>query len=180
MVNDNILLRVRRGDVTPYFISGLYRSTRAKFWSSSPSDVWLITDLGTWHFNGTAWATVNPGYAANTWPTALAGTAADDVWVATSSEIRHFDGTNWSAWTVPAGGGSIDDIVAMTRGTPYVLNGDYVYRWNGLSYVTLPTLSTWDPHRLWLSPTGTLFLQSYYCYSSWSSDQKLHKFDGTS
>jgi len=175
------LVRIQGSTVRPYYLDGLTTYGPSRLWSSSPNDVWFASNGLLFHFDGSSWTSVNAGFAANPSFTAIFGTASDDIWVATSTpEIRHFDGTNWTTWAVPAGSGAVDSIAGSTRGMPYVSRGDVVYRWNGLSYATLPDYPGhyYGPHRIWVSPTGTLFVGSNECSYSYNS-QYLDRYNGS-
>jgi hypothetical protein len=182
------LVRVRPGSAEPYFIDGLVTTYGAvRFWSSGPSDVWFSSGTLLFHFDGAHWSAVSAGFAAGSSIRAIHGTASNDVWVAAAlsgvPEIRHFDGANWSAWTVPTGSDVVDDLGGQSHGAPYVARGSDVFRWNGLSYVALPSRNAaWGPsrnHRIWVSPAGTLFASSIGCDGGFYSNATVERFNGT-
>jgi hypothetical protein len=162
------LVRIKAGSAQPYFIDGLDFSGPSLtgyplLWSSSSSDVWAGGGPSLYHFNGSGWSSVDTGMTSGSNLVAITGSASDDVWVASADEIRHFDGKSWSTWSVPSGAGSITDVIAASRGTPWITDGTNVYRWNGLSYATLPALGGSFIKRLWLSSTGTLYVVESGC-----------------
>jgi hypothetical protein len=186
------LVRVRPGSAEPVFLDGLYASSASygpvRFWSSSPSDVWFSTGGLLFHFDGATWSPVNPGFAASSQIRTIYGNASNDVWIAAAlsgtPDVRHGSGATWSPWTLPASSDVVDDLAGKSQGAPYVSQGSDIYRYNGLSYVKLPSRNgAYGPtsdHRLWVSPAGTLFALSIGCDGGYYSSYAVERFDGTS
>ncbi len=176
------VLRVKPGSVQAYFLPGYdQQASDERFWSSAPDDVWLLRGAELRHFNGTSWSLVSAGFDPDIWLSAITGTARDDVWVAgwkkSAPVLRHFDGSNWANWSVAALSEAIDDLQASARGTPWVLQGGRVYKWNGLSFVPVGgqvRSSSSQRQRFALSASGTPYVLTIT--RIWSAVQR---FDGT-
>jgi photosystem II stability/assembly factor-like uncharacterized protein len=79
----------------------------------SPTDVWITTDRGFLHYNGSAWRKSGP--ALSQFPGGITLLSPTDGW-GVGSNILHFDGTTWK----PAGdqpGSELLRGIAMTSAT---------------------------------------------------------------
>ena len=187
LATETNVIRVRPGgSVQPYFPSGSSRNQLRRFWSSSPSDVWLASGSTLSHFDGTAWAQV-PTTGSNYSLDDLTGRGPNNLWVLQGGAVRHFDGMVWSNWADPIGSGNLWSMVLQLDGTPIVNQAGTLYRWNGLSYVVMPKPRGitgsgsyfYTSTRSWTSPQGTLFNATFACDWYWDSDVLIEKFDGT-
>jgi hypothetical protein len=76
----------------------------------SPRDIWLVTDEGVIHGDGSRWSGIpDTSGTAQVWPL-----AEDDIWAAGTTGVRHFDGGTWREVYRPSGSGGVGAIWASS------------------------------------------------------------------
>jgi len=78
----------------------------------SPTDIYVATNAGLEHFDGTTWASVS-GFASQVRD--VSSSAADDVFVVADDRLYHFDGMGWLPVRV---GDSSGGTLAFVRAHP--------------------------------------------------------------
>ncbi len=126
---------------------------------TSDGDLWLITRLTVYHYDGLAWSapTVWPGSGQygirDIWPL-----APDDVWAGPF----HFDGTSWTATAAPDSLGEIYGTWAGSDTEVFTLTSTGLYRWDGWIWsdpLPLPTNGYW--YQISATNAGDLWIGGY-------------------
>lgn len=96
------------------------------FWGSSANDVYASTGVGTFHYDGASWSSMETQPASITW-----GAAPNDIYGSGGGHAWHYDGRQWSVSSAhnlsSIWGLSAVDIYATEGGVPYHYDG---HRWS--------------------------------------------------
>ncbi len=107
-------------------------------WGSGPNDVYAISGIGGYHWDGSSWSTVvDIGFESSS----ISGSGPDDVWIANFG-LQHFDGTSWSTVT---GAPEATSVAVAGPNDVWVAATD-VYHFDGSAWsvslaVALPSIS---------------------------------------
>lgn len=104
---------------------------------TGPSDVWVTGELtNLHHYNGTTWATVNPGAGTSTFFSVLA-VAAGDVWCTdfnSPNDAMHLTGGNWVA---KSPGATLDSLSAFGANDIWGVGSSVtIAHWNGTAWTS--------------------------------------------
>ncbi len=172
-----------------------------RLYATARDDVWLLGEWTVERYDGTRWSAVTPFTSPTILPIAIAGGSADDIWIAGESkdvtEVRRFDGRAWQTVSSEPRGRHLADLASRAPGVVYRAmygthhgtgyniaydgfgsnwNDGRVDRWDGTAWVEIR--SAIDATRLWVSPSGGLFVFGVVMTNYDDFILKASRFDG--